>query len=193
MLSKSDRKKMFILEQSKSVFKKKGYQTVTMTDIVKKCGISRGGVYRYFKSPKEIFLAIVELNQLEGSSVLEEGMTNNKSATYLLDKFLENEKNHFLQQENKLTTAIYEFYFKHKDELQENWLQNQFNRAEAVITALLQYGVKQDEFHSHHSSVMAKHILFLLEGLRVSSEVMDLDEVMINEQLHRIKNQIIKE
>lgn len=192
MLSKSERTKMFILEQSKEVFSKKGYQTVTMTDIVKECGISRGGVYRYFKSTKEIFLAIVEMNQQAESNVLEQGIANNLPATQLLETFLDNEKDHLLQKESNLTVAIYEFYFKHKHELQENWLQNQFNRAEEVMKALLQYGVENNEFYLNNPYTMARHILFLMEGLRISSEAMDLDESMINEQLYMVKSQLIR-
>ena len=193
MLSKSERTKMFILEQAKEVFKKKGYQTVTMTEIVKECGISCGGVYRYFKSTKEIFLTIVEMNQQAESNVLEQGMANDLPATHLLETFLDNEKDHLLQKESNLTAATYEFYFKHKHELQKNWLQDQFNRAETVMTLLLQYGVEKGEFYLHNSNVMTKHILFLMEGLRISGEVMELDEIMINEQLHMVRNQLMRE
>lgn len=47
---KSELKKRFILKKSKEMFMEKGYQAVTMTDIVGICEISRGGLYRDYKN-----------------------------------------------------------------------------------------------------------------------------------------------
>lgn len=47
---KSELKKRFILKKSKEMFMEKGYQAVTMTDIVEICEISRGGLYRDYKN-----------------------------------------------------------------------------------------------------------------------------------------------
>ena len=40
-------------------FLKKGYRNTTMEDIVASTTLSKGGVYRYFKSTKEIMLSLM--------------------------------------------------------------------------------------------------------------------------------------
>ncbi len=48
-------KRDLILESAKVVFSKKGLIDATMKDIIEECGISRGGIYLYFRSVDEIF------------------------------------------------------------------------------------------------------------------------------------------
>lgn len=58
MGEKSTQKRQFILETAKKIFMEKGYKSVTMKDVVEACGISRGGLYLYFGSTKDIFMEI---------------------------------------------------------------------------------------------------------------------------------------
>ena len=54
----AEKKKELILERAKKVFLEKGFANVTMKDIIEACGISRGGLYLYYSSTREIFLTI---------------------------------------------------------------------------------------------------------------------------------------
>src|SRR5699024_9489108 len=186
MTSKAERTQQFILEKAKSIFMEKGFSKVTMTDIVEACGISRGGLYRYFKSTKDIFNSILKMNQPEESKGLEEGIGKKAPATDLLAQFLQYEKQNLLSEHASLTTAVYDFY------LEQNWLQQQFNQAEEILATLVQYGIDQGEFQSNNPYEVARQFLFLMEGLRVSAEVMDLDEKIIDGQFDLLKKQIAK-
>lgn len=53
-------KRELIIQCALKLFSEKGYSNTTMDDIVASCGISKGGIYNYFKSKEEIFLAIAE-------------------------------------------------------------------------------------------------------------------------------------
>ena len=61
MGEKSVQKRQYILETARKVFAEKGFKRVTMKDIVEACDISRGGLYLYFGSTKEIFLEVLSL------------------------------------------------------------------------------------------------------------------------------------
>lgn len=41
-------------------FQKKGYHNTSMEDIVKQSGVSKGGIYWYFKSKEDIFVYMIE-------------------------------------------------------------------------------------------------------------------------------------
>lgn len=53
-------RKALIIKHAFNVFSEKGYSNTTVDDIVKASGVSKGGIYTYFKSKEEIFLAIAE-------------------------------------------------------------------------------------------------------------------------------------
>ena len=71
MSDKSVQKKKYILETARGVFAEKGYKSVTMKDIVDACDISRGGLYLYFSSTREIFLEVLKMEQEEADDVFE--------------------------------------------------------------------------------------------------------------------------
>ena len=60
MSEKSAQKRSLILENAKNVFVERGFKSVTMKDIIEASGISRGGLYLYFSSTKEIFLEVLK-------------------------------------------------------------------------------------------------------------------------------------
>ena len=60
MGEKSVQKKKFIIQTARKVFEEKGYLKVTMKDIVEACEISRGGLYLYYESVRELFLDVLQ-------------------------------------------------------------------------------------------------------------------------------------
>ncbi len=56
-LSKSERTRLFIIEQAANLFNKQGYAGTSMDDILQATGLSKGGIYGNFKSKEEIALA----------------------------------------------------------------------------------------------------------------------------------------
>ncbi len=69
MSDKSEQKKKYILETARKVFIEKGFKNVTMKDIVEACDISRGGLYLYFGSTREIFQEVLQLEASEADDV----------------------------------------------------------------------------------------------------------------------------
>ncbi len=88
MGQKSEEKRQFILKQAREVFAKKGYRAVTMKDIVDACGISRGGLYLYFKSTKEIFLALLKQEEEKAQNRFAEAVRDRTSSAEILVWYL---------------------------------------------------------------------------------------------------------
>lgn len=57
-LTKSERTKEAILEQTLFLFQQEGYESVTMRELAKTCGLSLGAFYYHFKNKEEIVLEI---------------------------------------------------------------------------------------------------------------------------------------
>lgn len=74
-----DKKKLHIVETALEVFFKYGYKRVSMNEIAEVAGISRAGLYLYFKNKEDLFNASIVLH---GDSLIEEihrGLSPNKS------------------------------------------------------------------------------------------------------------------
>ncbi len=142
MGQKSEEKRQFILKQAREVFAKKGYRAVTMKDIVDACGISRGGLYLYFKSTKEIFLALLKQ---------EEEKAQNRFAEAVRDR---------------TSSAGYEYAFSGGD------VSDQTARLDASIRSLeylLKVGSRRGELVCTDPHDEARAICLAIEGMRILS------------------------
>ena len=84
MGEKSTQKRQFILETAKKIFMEKGYKSVTMKDVVEACGISRGGLYLYFGSTKDIFMEILRLESQEADDLLSSNISEDAAPSDIL-------------------------------------------------------------------------------------------------------------
>ena len=55
-----EERKNLILQAAKEVFINKGFNATTIQDIIDHSGVSRGGVYTYFKNTVDIFIELLK-------------------------------------------------------------------------------------------------------------------------------------
>ncbi len=183
MGEKSEQKRQLILEVARTVFVEQGYKNVTMKDIVEACEISRGGLYLYFGSTKEIFEAVLELETNETDDVFGDHITKDATSADILALFLKEQKKEILKKEKTLLVAIYEYFFENKVDKKNNILHKQFDMAVKVIQTLIKVGVENEEFYCEDPLGMARTIMFLLEGMKIASQTMGITESVVNKQL----------
>ena len=193
MGEKSARKKQFIIKKAREVFAQRGYKDVTMKDIVDACQISRGGLYLYFDSTKEIFLEVLNAKDDSEENVFAEAVNGKATSADLLALFLQEQKRELCNQENSLTVAIYEFFFANKMEKHENPLHSQFDSAVRVIEKLIADGVRNGEFVCPDPKGAARNIMYVLEGLRVMSQTVGITEKTVNKEILYLMKGIINE
>ena len=68
--SKQDQRKNQILDAALEVIVSKGYEGSSMSDIVTKSKLSKGAIYWYYSSKKEVYLALVNHWVLQYSPTL---------------------------------------------------------------------------------------------------------------------------
>lgn len=114
MTTKSELKKDYILKISTELFIKKGFTAVTMTDIVNQCKISRGGLYKYYKSTEEIFIEIMSKSKSDQCSYYKNFIDNHKPFKEIFDAYLNEKKKYLLAVDKTLVLALYEFFLSKK-------------------------------------------------------------------------------
>lgn len=194
MGEKAEQKKQSILEGAREVFMEKGYKDVTMKDIVDACGISRGGLYLYYKSTKEIFLDILNMETQETDDVLADSIAREATATDLLMLFLKEQKKELLRKKRSLIIATYEFFFANKIPKKENPLKKQFDEAVYVLENLIGAGVENGEFYCENIKDTARNIIYVLEGLKITAKTTGISEESVDrELLYIIQGLVVEE
>lgn len=191
MGEKSVQKRQFILETARKVFMEKGFKQVTMKDIVDACEISRGGLYLYFESTKEIFLEVLRMESQETDDTF--AISENASSADILALFLKEQKKELLRKKNNLSIAVYEFFFDNKVTKKDNIIRNQFEEAVGVIEKLIAAGVENGEFYCEDPLGAARNIMYVLEGLKVSAHTIGITEKAVDDELLYIMKGLVVE
>lgn len=66
-LSKAERTRQFIIEQTAVVFNKKGYAGTSLSDLTEATGLTKGSIYGNFDNKEEVALAAFDFNTLRVS------------------------------------------------------------------------------------------------------------------------------
>lgn len=186
MGEKSVQKKRFILETARKVFVEKGFKKVTMKDIVEACDISRGGLYLYFESTSQIFQEVMKLESEEADDVFSDSIADDATAADILILFLREQKKELLRKEDTLTQAIYEYHFQSQPVRKGNVLKRQFDSAVRIIEKLIETGVENGEFVCEDCRGMARNIMFVLEGLKISAQTIGITADVVNREIRFI-------
>lgn len=193
MGEKSIQKKQYIVEVARTVFIEKGFKDVTMKDVVDACEISRGGLYLYFASTKEIFEAVLNLEVEKSDDLFRGNIADDASPADVFAIFLKEQKKEILAKKTTLTVAIYEFFFSYKPPKGENVLRKQFDVACKVIESLICSGINSGEFYCDDPAGMARNIMFDLEGMKICAQTIYISEKTVNEEMLFIMKNLLLE
>lgn len=136
-----------ILYHAFKVFSDKGYSDTTIDDIVNASGVSKGGIYTYFKSKEEIFLAIAE-DRLINRKKLIESFTSSMSSKEKLSSYLQWILNWVIDEKNILQIKFtFEFWsVTSRNDAIKTFALERYNQVSKDLCALLKEGVTRGEF-----------------------------------------------
>ncbi len=79
--------------------------------------------------------------------------------------------------------ATYEFHFSEDISRKDNILKKQFDSAVKIIQKLIEAGVESGEFYCEDSLGTARNIMFVLEGLKISSQTIGITQDTVDKEL----------
>lgn len=170
-----------ILERSREIFVKKGYAKVTMQDIVSVCGISRGGLYRYFSAPSEVFLAVFIEDEKQQKAVVEAALWEKRPAEEILMGLLKRLKADLGMTSSSLALATYEFFIENPEEqMIYRW---QFDDLAELFREIIVYGIETEVFNEVEPAVWGRHLAYWISGLRLIAPVLSLADQRMDEEI----------
>lgn len=181
---KKQQKRDLILESAKVVFSKKGLIDATMKDIIEECGISRGGIYLYFRSVDEIFLAVLEQRSKRKFDDVREMIMEQVPFETILNKYFSDHRKRLLHSiSDGMLRAVYEYYYTHKTEASSSLQQAQLSETKRTIHEIFQVGVQQGVLKDENLAVIAENYMFVIEGLGILSLTGHITEQTIDDQI----------
>jgi len=193
MDKKSDAKRNLILTKAKAVFIQKGYANVTMKDIIEECGISRGGIYLYFRSVEEIFMQVIESHNRQKITEAKQYISDDKTFIEMVDEYLSKQKKRLMNLSNSLLVAMYEYRFANKCENNREFFHAQFIYTKSIILSILSAGFEKKGVTTRDVDALAVSIVLLIEGISMLAVAVGISEEFIDAQINSIKEMIFKD
>jgi AcrR family transcriptional regulator len=153
-----------ITEAALQAFAKKGYAATRVDDVAKRAGVSKGLLYLYFKTKEELFKSVVRsfvVPRIETLSRIIES-SDMSSEEFLRGPFLDFARQLPGSPVGVIVRLMIAEGPKHPDLVQFYW-DNVVSRGMAMITELLQRGVRSGEFRD--TAVARQPILFVMPVL----------------------------
>lgn len=180
---KKQQKREAIIESAKVVFSQKGLIDATMKDIIEECGISRGGIYLYFNSVDEIFLAVLEQRARRKFDDVRKMIANQVPFETILDQYFADHRDRLLHSiSDSMLRAMYEYYYTHKTAASSSLQEAQLTETKRTIHEIFQVGVAQQVLKDEDLDVIAENYMFVIEGLGILALTGHINETMINNQ-----------
>ncbi len=174
----SAERKQQIFEGAVACFGRKGYHLTTMDDIAAECGLSKGSLYWYFSSKKELFLYLfsVMMEQMTGNwdqIVNDRTLTATEKLQATLTMF-----GPVMADWAPFFGVMLEAWGQTRfDEDVEELMQNFYEPYIAMMTQVLQEGVDNGEFQIASPEATAAVILSLYDGMTLAKgmNIIDID------------------
>lgn len=176
-----------ILNAARKVFTRKGFEPTTMQDVVKETGMSRGGVYQYFSSTEEMFIAIREESFQEFETYLTQLLDTHKSVWEGLKTYVSNYIEEAETENVSFGLVSYEYsVVAWRNETHRQVIFDQSQKAITMMADFLDEGVKRGEFNPIYPLKAVASFLFnVTDGLLLHHMIAgpSHESVYINEQV----------
>jgi len=178
-----------ILNKAAEQFSVKGYAGVTMKDICETADLSRGGLYRHFSSPKEIFQAILNRDLQTNTLLVDEALGSGTPAQEIIQHYFNQEKAAVLSPNRGFYFAVHEFAFLEKD--QREYFEKRTHDSYELLSGILTYGQNRGEFKKIDIEAVTMHILYFWDSLKTTSSVLKITEEDMDRQIALIKGLLL--
>ena len=158
-------KKNQILDAAFSVFVEKGYSETTMDDIVHKSKMSKGAIYHYYNSKKQLFLSLIDHWEIYSFPDFYSKGNNDKSASEILMNLSEVVLNVFNKKKHVFLAEVEFWALSNKDKDVREKSRALYDKLLYLFELILKKGVRQKEFNEMDTKVVAMTILTSLQGI----------------------------
>mgnify|MGYP005726167595 FL=1 len=160
-------KKKIILMSAVKVLTTKGFYSSTMDDIVAESNMSKGAIYHYYSSKKDVYLAVIDMWENQTQKLLAPALDEKSSARAIKQLFS------LLAKQLKIDGSFFNclptlWAIARHDEDFKKSMQKVYNRFQKFIELIILRGIKSGEFvnlKAKNSKTSALSLILNFEGI----------------------------
>ena len=185
-----DIRKDQLMNAAQVVVASKGYDQTRMDDIVEKAQLSKGAIYWYYKSKKDIYLSLIDYWFNEYSAGVLKSLEDKDSSSEQLKSLFEYFVDQFDQNPDTFKIMVEFWRTSGLDVDFNNKLQDIYSQFLEYIIDIIKNGIYSGEFKEVDPRITALSILINIEGIHWFT-LFDKSGVEAHEYINTISNFIL--
>ncbi len=165
IIQNKEKRKNQILDAAFSVFVERGYSDTTMDDIVKKSNMSKGAIYHYYDSKKDLFLSLIDHWETYSFPDFYRKGNRDKTAQETLYEMVDVVIDVFNKKRNVFLAEIEFWSLANKDTDVKDKSKILYEKLLLLFELIVKKGVREGEFKEVDTKLIAMTILTSLQGI----------------------------
>ena len=164
-IKKKDSTKLQILDAAMHVFVKSGYSKTTMDDIVAHSGLSKGAIYHYYSSKKDLFLSLIDYwENYFFKNIIDKDLTSSSSEELLRE--ITNDIIKTFKTKKHVFLAELEFWSLSNHDLDvRKRTKSLYVKLLALFKKVIKKGIDEDIFKKVDLDVASLSVMTALQGV----------------------------
>ena len=165
VLDKQKDTKKKILDSAFNVFVSNGYNDTTMSHIVKESGLSKGAIYHYYNSKKELFASLIDHWEVFSFPDFYSKDNKDESAEDTLRRFADTVYDVFCDNPDVFLAEIEFWALANKDKEINERSKVLYDKILTLFELVLNKGIRNNEFKSIDTEIIAMELLSVFQGI----------------------------
>jgi AcrR family transcriptional regulator len=165
-MTKAEKTRQFIIEQSAPLFNTKGLAGTSMSDIMEATGMAKGGLYGHFETKEDLSYAVVDYNMNQVGIKLRAAISKATSAKGKLEAaldFFSNPMKHPV--EGGCPLLNFGMEADDTNQVIRKKIKNGIDETESVLQKIIEEGIASGEFKDNNNArEMAIKMFAMIEG-----------------------------
>ncbi len=164
LVKQNDAKKK-ILDAAFSVFVNNGFKDTTMSHIVEKSGLSKGAIYYYYGSKKDLFISLIDHWEVFSFPDFYSKSKKNESAEDTLKRFATTVYEVYCNKPDIFLAEIEFWSLANKDKQINHRSKLLYDKILKLFELVLNKGIRTGEFKKLDSKVVSVELLSIFQGI----------------------------
>ncbi|HID38234.1 MAG TPA: TetR/AcrR family transcriptional regulator [Calditrichaeota bacterium] len=159
-----DEKKIRILNVSRQIFARFGFNKATMDDIARAMGMRKGSLYYYYKSKEDIIEDVILFESEQFLQGLQKEIARARTAKGKVQAFLQYRLERFKQAFNLQRISIQSFL--EVGPMVHNLYKKSFEKEVSLLSSIIKEGILKGQFVQYPSKKIARNLLTLSDAFQ---------------------------
>jgi len=163
--NRQENTKKKILDSAFDVFVTNGYKDTTMSHIVRESGLSKGAIYHYYKSKKDLFISLIDHWEIYSFPDFYSKSDKDEKAEDTLVRFADTVYDVFCTKPHVFLAEIEFWALANKDKEINDRSKILYDKILRLFELVLNKGIRKKEFKEVDAKIISVELLSVFQGI----------------------------